>query len=251
MADNNESKLFFGGKAVDDFVENPEHISPTSLYVKVLGALFFLTILTYAVSYAELGSISLAVAMIVAVMKAALVATFFMHLKYDDRFNVFIFVSSLLFVAIFFTFTIFDISSRDRLHEVQATGFRRADGGWDDMGRMAAANHETENNKPECSDGSVPMCDQTFAACNPEDAHGGEHFLVRRLEDGCFVTEMVPAVDANGQPKLDDSGAPVMVDAGCVLPSLGCLNPETAEGHAAAAAKPAGEAAPAGGEAAH
>lgn len=197
MADNNDNKLFFGGKAVDDFVECHEHISPISMYLKVLGALFVLTGLTYAVSYANLGPASLPVAMIVAAMKATLVSAFFMHLVYDDKFHVFIFASSLLFVAIFFTFTIFDMESRDRLSEAQATDYRRADGGWDDMGRMTIANPDS---KPACSDGSVPMCDEAFAVCNGEDAHGGgEDFLVRRIENECFVSEMVPeAVHPSG-----------------------------------------------------
>lgn len=244
MADNNDNKLFFGGKAVDDFVECQEHISPISMYLTVLAALFVLTGLTYAVSYANLGSASLPVAMIVAAMKATLVSAFFMHLVYDDRFHVFIFVSSLLFVAIFFTFTIFDMESRGRLSEVQATGFRRAEGGWDDMGRMTINNPDS---KPACSDGSVPMCDESFAACNGEDAHGGEDFLVRRIESECFVSEMVPSVDHDGKPQLDEDGLPVLVDAGCVLKRLGCVNPHTAEGHKAA--KPAEAGAPAKGDA--
>ena len=238
MADNNDNKLFFGGKAVDDFVECHEHISPVSLYLKVLGALFVLTGLTYAVSYANLGPASLPVAMLVAAMKATLVSAFFMHLIYDDKFHAFIFASSLLFVAIFFTFTIFDLESRDRLSEAQATDYRRADGGWDDMGRMAAANN-TAASKPACSDGTVPMCDQAFPVCNGEDAHGGEDFLIRRIENDCFVSEMVPSVGADGKPVLNDDGTPAMVDAGCVLKKLGCVNPHTAEGHKAAAAKPA------------
>ncbi len=240
MADNNESKLFFGGKAVGDFVENHEHVSPTSMYLKVLGALFVLTGLTYAVSYANLGPASLPVAMIVAAMKASLVCAFFMHLKYDDRYHVFIFVSSLLFVGIFFLFTIFDLSARDRLHEVQATDYRRSDGGWDDLKRMDPTN-KTAQNKPACTDGSIPMCDETFAVCNPEDHghHDPSTFLVRRIENGCFVSEMVPKVDDKGQPVVEN-GVPVLVDAGCVLPSLSCTNPYTADGvKAAAAAKPA------------
>lgn len=248
MADNNDNKLFFGGKAVDDFVECQEHISPVSLYLKVLAALFVLTGLTYAVSYASLGPASLPVAMIVAAMKATLVSAFFMHLIYDDKFHMFIFASSLLFVAIFFTFTIFDLESRDRLSETQAAGYRRADGGWDDMGRMAAANN-TAASKPACSDGTVPMCDRSFPACNGEDAHGGEDFLIRRIENDCFVSQMVPSIGADGKPQLDKEGAAVMVDAGCVLPKLGCVNPHTAEGHKAAAAKPAEGEAGAKGEA--
>ena len=233
MADNNQSKLFFGGKAVDDFVENHEHISPTSMYIKVLVGLFILTALTYAVSYADLGPASLTVAMIVAAMKATLVCAYFMHLKYDDKFHVFIFVSSLGFVAIFFAFTMFDLEARTRLHEAQGTDFRRAEGGWDDMARVNA------EAKPACTDNTVPMCEQAFPACNPEGTHAGDDFLVRRIENGCFVSEMVQSVDAKGKPQVDAEGNPVMVDAGCVLPKLGCVNPHTAEGVKAAAPKPA------------
>lgn len=119
------SLLFKNGHAApEDFHEVHEHVSPVSLYVKVLGSLFVLTGLTYAVSYANLGSASLAVAMFVAFMKATLVCMFFMHLKYDDRYHVFVFLSSLIFVSIFFTFVIFDLQSRPILNEEQETFYR-------------------------------------------------------------------------------------------------------------------------------
>ncbi|MCA9654935.1 MAG: cytochrome C oxidase subunit IV family protein [Myxococcales bacterium] len=118
-----ETKLHLHGKPVEGFVELHEHISPVSTYMKVFGALLVLTALTYAVSYMSLGPASLPVAMIVAVAKASLVCMFFMHLKYDERYHVFIFLSTLIFVGIFFTFTIFDLSSRTKLQEVQGTFF--------------------------------------------------------------------------------------------------------------------------------
>ena len=40
MADSNESKLFLDGKPVEGFVESHEHISPVSMYLKILAALF-------------------------------------------------------------------------------------------------------------------------------------------------------------------------------------------------------------------
>lgn len=125
-------KLFFQGKPVDDFEELQEHVSPVSAYLKVLAALFVLTALTYAVSFANLGPASLPVAMIVAVTKAALVCAYFMHLRYDNKFHLFVFVSTILFVSIFFTFTLFDLESRDRLIDQQDTFFRRHDGDWKD-----------------------------------------------------------------------------------------------------------------------
>jgi cytochrome c oxidase subunit 4 len=94
-------------------------------YFMVYGALLVCTALTYAVS--ELGpsmgvaagsATSIAIAMAVAFTKAFLVAAWFMHLKYDTRFNVFTFVSALWFMAVFFIFTMFDIGSRDTVTEV-------------------------------------------------------------------------------------------------------------------------------------
>ncbi len=130
------TKTFLNGKPIDDVIEVHEHVSPMSTYIKVLGALFVLTGLTYAVSFADLGSAGLPVAMVVAFAKAALVCMFFMHLRYDDRYHVFVFLSTLIFVAIFFTFTIFDLQSRDRLNEEQGTFFRVEQGAdWDEAQR--------------------------------------------------------------------------------------------------------------------
>jgi cytochrome c oxidase subunit IV len=132
---------FLHGKPVSDVIECHEHVSPISAYVKVLVALFVLTGLTYAVSFADLGAASLPVAMVVALGKATLVCMFFMHLKYDDRYHVFVFLSTLIFVAIFFTITIFDMASRDRLNDEQGTFFRVNHGmPWDDAQR--ATNRE-------------------------------------------------------------------------------------------------------------
>ncbi len=116
--------VFVNGKPADAHAaahEVHEHVSPFSAYIKVFAALLVLTAITFGVSYADLGAASLTVAMVVAFIKAALVCMYFMHLKYDDRYHVFVFLSTLIFVAIFFTFTIFDIESRAALNEEQAT----------------------------------------------------------------------------------------------------------------------------------
>jgi cytochrome c oxidase subunit IV len=123
MADQ-ETHLYLHGKPVEDFVECHEHISPLSNYYKVFGALLVLTGLTYAVSYMSLGPASLPVAIVVATVKASLVCAYFMHLKYDDRYHVFVFLSTLIFVGIFFTFTLFDLQSRAKLNDEQGTFFR-------------------------------------------------------------------------------------------------------------------------------
>lgn len=122
------AKVFLNGQPVEHAHESHEHISPMSTYNGVIGALFVLTGLTYAVSYADLGPASLTVAMLVAFIKAALVCAYFMHLKYDDRFHLFVFLGTIIFVGIFFGFTIFDLKSRDALNDEQETFVR-----WRDM----------------------------------------------------------------------------------------------------------------------
>ncbi len=134
------TKTFLHGKPIEGVIENHEHVSPESHYAKILGALFVLTGLTYAVSYADLGAASLYVAMAVAFAKAALVCMYFMHLRYDDRYHVFVFLSTVIFVAIFFMFTIFDLQSRPRLNEEQGTFFRIHQGdAFDDAARAKKA----------------------------------------------------------------------------------------------------------------
>jgi caa(3)-type oxidase subunit IV len=104
---------YIAGKQVDPSLEAPHHhVAPMSLYWKVFGGLLFLTALTVAVSYADLGKASLLVAMVVAIVKSTLVVMFFMHLKGDDRTFTFIFVSTLVFVGIFFGLTFADLSTR-------------------------------------------------------------------------------------------------------------------------------------------
>ena len=51
-------------------------------------------------------------------MKATLVGAWFMHLKYDAKFNIFTFLAAFWFMASFFVFTFFDLSSRDAVNDV-------------------------------------------------------------------------------------------------------------------------------------
>lgn len=119
-----QTMLYLAGKPLTDYHESHHHVSPVKTYLNVFGALLVLTAITYGVSYASLGSASLFVAMVVAFIKATLVCMYFMHLEYDDRFNVFVFCSTAIFVGIFFTFTLFDLKSRDALNDEQSTFFR-------------------------------------------------------------------------------------------------------------------------------
>jgi len=108
--------VFLNGEAVENPHESHEHVTPLPVYHAVFGALLVLTVLTYLVSYADLGPGSLPVAMFVATIKASLVIGFFMHLKYEDRTFAFMFAVCWLFVSIFFTVTLFDMDKTGELN---------------------------------------------------------------------------------------------------------------------------------------
>jgi cytochrome c oxidase subunit 4 len=85
------------------------HTTPVSLLFGILGALLVLTIATVAVTSIDLGAQgNLIVAMIIATVKAALVCTFFMHLLWDKKFNLVLFLTSVLFLILFLSMTTTD-----------------------------------------------------------------------------------------------------------------------------------------------
>jgi len=85
------------------------HTMPVWMLVAVLGALMGLTILTVSVTSFDLGSQgNLIVAMVIATIKAALVVTFFMHLLWDKKFHLILFLTAVLFVVLFLSMSITD-----------------------------------------------------------------------------------------------------------------------------------------------
>lgn len=63
------------------------HVVPMPLLVGVILSLFFLTFVTVAASWIDLGSMNVPLALLIATVKATLVAAFFMHLRWDKPFN--------------------------------------------------------------------------------------------------------------------------------------------------------------------
>lgn len=59
--------------------------SPYRTYAIVWISLVVLSVITWLVSWVNLGLLNVTVAMIIASIKASLVALFFMHLKYENR----------------------------------------------------------------------------------------------------------------------------------------------------------------------
>lgn len=99
-------------------------IVPTKIYWTVYAGLMVLTILTVGAYYlpevlsrmigqpVELGAANVVIAMAIATCKASLVCLFFMQLKYDKKFNLIAFLSSLIFLGLFLGFTLMDIKFR-------------------------------------------------------------------------------------------------------------------------------------------
>ena len=89
------------------------HVMPLTTYFGVFGALLVLTVITVAVSWWGLpDGLALPVAMAVAAVKALLVCAYFMHLAFEKRFYLLIFVISILFMILFFIFTLSDLNYR-------------------------------------------------------------------------------------------------------------------------------------------
>jgi cytochrome c oxidase subunit 4 len=85
------------------------HTTPLSLLVAVLSVLLVLTIITVIVTRIDLGGQgNLVIAMIIATIKAALVVTYFMHLRWDRRMHLLAFLSSVLFLILFLSMAITD-----------------------------------------------------------------------------------------------------------------------------------------------
>jgi cytochrome c oxidase subunit IV len=102
-------------------VDHVPHVLPLWVYLATWGTLMVLTAITVAASYIDFGgSTNLFIALLIATTKATTVALMFMHLRYDHKFHGIIFSFSLIFLAIFIVFTMYDTETRGRTDQVQA-----------------------------------------------------------------------------------------------------------------------------------
>ncbi len=91
------------------------HISSAGFYTAIFLGLIFLTVLTVGQSYVDLGRFNLIMVILIATTKASLVVSFFMHLRYDNKFNALIFLSCIFFIGVFFAYTMNDTERRGEL----------------------------------------------------------------------------------------------------------------------------------------
>jgi cytochrome c oxidase subunit IV len=84
------------------------HAVPLPVLAAVFITLLMMTVATVAATWYNLGNWNLIIALGIATFKASLVVLYFMHLRYDNPFNAIIFITALLFVALFIGITLLD-----------------------------------------------------------------------------------------------------------------------------------------------
>ena len=85
------------------------HVMSLSVLFSVFAALVLLTLLTVVAAQISFGAWEVWVSLGIATIKAALVAIYFMHLRYDRPFNAVVFLSAIVFVALFLALTLMDV----------------------------------------------------------------------------------------------------------------------------------------------
>lgn len=90
------------------------HIIPMKTLINTIVALLILTAVTVVAARFDLGShaINTLVAIVIASVKAYLVASYFMGLKYDSKTHLFVLFTSLLFLALFYSLSAIDVFTR-------------------------------------------------------------------------------------------------------------------------------------------
>lgn len=89
-----------------------EHIASKKLYFVIFICLLILTIVTWQIAYIDLGRWNTVVALIIAIFKAGLVATFFMHLRWSASMMRLVVFAAIFWLAILITLTVGDVFSR-------------------------------------------------------------------------------------------------------------------------------------------
>lgn len=95
-------------------------IVPVRYYVGTFLALLVLTFITVFISRFHFGALNIYIAMLVAVVKACLVISYFMGMKWESGFMRLILIFTVIFMGIFMAFTLADISTRGDVDPLQA-----------------------------------------------------------------------------------------------------------------------------------
>jgi len=92
------------------------HILPKSTYYAVYAALMVLLLATVGAAYIDLGPLNFPLTMIIAVVKAVLIALIFMHVRYSERLVWVFATAGFLWLAILIRMTLNDYFTRGWLN---------------------------------------------------------------------------------------------------------------------------------------
>jgi len=88
------------------------HIVSPKIYLLVFGALMVGTAATVAAARVNLGELNIVVALTIAVVKAALVVLYFMHLRYSHRLNWVFGAAAIFWLVLLVGLTMADVIAR-------------------------------------------------------------------------------------------------------------------------------------------
>ena len=118
-SDKEWKRLGDGSLITEDAQVGLGHIVPVRLYNLVFTALLMLTIVTVWVAQYDIGgghgAMNLAVAMLIATIKAALVTLYFMHLNWESKITWGIVIYPLFIFALIVAGTLGDFSVKERI----------------------------------------------------------------------------------------------------------------------------------------
>ncbi|MCB9542945.1 MAG: cytochrome C oxidase subunit IV family protein [Myxococcales bacterium] len=203
--------------------DHHHHVTPMPVYFAVFGALMVLTAITVWIAQFHFGAANTLVAMLVATIKASLVALIFMHLLYDERLNAVAFGFGLIFVALFFIFTLADVMTRGYIDPIREPGVMQNE-------RVAALRLEYEKQfpvqsafQPAAPGAGLPADERPAVVPDPSLAPGA----TPGAEGASPVEGAVPGVDgAEGAVE----GAEGALPAEGVMPAEGAARPKAPPG---------------------
>lgn len=92
--------------------EEEHHIVSYASNIKVWIVLLILTWVTITAAYLNFGNLAVAVALIIATIKAGVVLAYYMHLKFDSKILTLFFIITMAVFTSFIVLTFFDYAYR-------------------------------------------------------------------------------------------------------------------------------------------
>src|SRR5690349_19937923 len=127
------------------------HIIPLKLYLAIGATLLILTLVTVASAQIDFGHllgvehVNIVLAMVIATIKASLVALFFMHLFWDNKIYMTVFIVSLVALGIFVTLTMSDTLRRADIYEIEGGTIQKQAKMYENRPTTPVEGHESEH----------------------------------------------------------------------------------------------------------